>query len=252
LHTRVSTICDIKREKNGVCAVKLDMTKAYDRVEWNYLHAVLGALGFSERWQNLVMKCVTSVSFSVQINGMFSPTFKPTSGIRQGDPISPYLFVLCAEGLTSMLKFCGPQHLAKGIRVGIHAPWISHLLFADDSLIFMQANTRGASRLANILELYHRGSGQLVNNAKTAVFFSANCDQNMKQAVCCSLQIQTEALGERYLGLPTAVGKVSDGTFDYSADRIRSFVHGWGENNMSCTGREVLLKANAQAVPTIR
>ena len=52
------------------------------------------------------------------------------------------------------------------------------------------------------------------------------------------------------MGLPTAVGKVSDGTFDYSADRIRSFVHGWGEDNMSCTGREVLLKANAQAVPT--
>jgi hypothetical protein len=72
----------------------------------------------------------------------------------------------------------------------------------------------------------------------------------MKDTVKSSLQIESEALGERYLGLPTVVGKVADGTFDYSADRIRSFVHGWGVNNMSCGGREVLLKANAQVVPT--
>jgi hypothetical protein len=105
---------------------------------------------------------------------------------------------------------------------------------------------RGADRLAIILDQYHRGSGQLVDKAKSAIFFSENCDQDMRRAVRSSLQIQTEeALGERYLGLPTAVGKVSDGAFDYSADRIRSFVHGWGENSMSCAGREVLLKANA-------
>jgi hypothetical protein len=72
----------------------------------------------------------------------------------------------------------------------------------------------------------------------------------MKQTVQSTLQIQTEALGGKYLGLPTTVGKVFDGSFDYSADRVRSFVHGWGENNMSCAGREVLQKANAQAVPT--
>ena len=112
------------------------MAKAYDRVEWCYLHSIMEKLGFSVRWINLIMKCVESVSFSVQVNGVFSEVFKPTRGIRQGDPISSYLFLLCGEGFSSMIKRIGAAHLSKRIRVGIHAPWVSHLLFADDCLIF--------------------------------------------------------------------------------------------------------------------
>jgi hypothetical protein len=132
-----------KKGKTGACAIKLDMAKAYDRVEWRYLHDIMLALGFPEAWCNLVMKCVTLVTFSVKVNGALSPPFKPTRGIRQGDPISPYLFLLCAEGLTCMLKAKGPQFLSRGIRVSCQAPWFSHLLFADDCLIFTQANRRG-------------------------------------------------------------------------------------------------------------
>lgn len=159
-----------KKGKSGACAIKLDMAKAYDRVEWNYLYNVMLALGFPAMWCSLVMKCVTSVSFSVRVNGVLSPSFKPSRGIRQGDPISPYLFLLCSEGLTSLLKSRGPQFISKGIRVSCRAPWISHLLFADDCLIFTQASERGADRINEILELYNRGSGQLVNKGKSAVF----------------------------------------------------------------------------------
>ena len=90
--------------------------------------------------------------------------------------------------------------------MGIHAPWISHLLFADDCLIFLQADKRSADRLVGILDIYHRASGQLVNKQKSAVFFSANADSEMRQQVKASLLIEKEALGEKYLGLPTAVG----------------------------------------------
>lgn len=160
--------------------------------------------------------------------GVLSPSFKPSQGIRQGDPISPYLFLLCSEGLTCLLKSRGPQFISRGIRVSLHAPWISHLLFADDCLIFTQASKRGADRISEILEVYNRGSGQLVNKHKSAVFFSENCDQATKQEVIQALQIPNEALGEKYLGLPTAVGTATDGTFDYVPERIRSFIHGWG------------------------
>ena len=93
-----------RSKNNAHCALKLDMTKAYDRVEWNYLEAIMLRLGFIRPWVDKVMKCVTSVSFSVLFNGEKLQEFKPPRGIRQGDPISPYLFLLCVEGLSSILK----------------------------------------------------------------------------------------------------------------------------------------------------
>ena len=106
--------------------MKLDMAKAYDRVEWVYLRNILLTMGFDEGFVQLIMKCVETVSFRVRVNGAFSEPFVPSRGIRQGDPLWPYLFLLCAEGLSCLLKSIGPQYLARGVRVGVHSPWISH------------------------------------------------------------------------------------------------------------------------------
>jgi hypothetical protein len=156
------------------------MAKAYDRVEWEYLQKIMLKTGFHVGFVMLVMRRVTSVSFSIKVNGVLSDTFRPTRGIRQGDPISPYLFLLCAEGLTCLLKSTGPVHLSRGVRVGIHAPWVSHLLFADDCIVFSEASQRGAVRIQSILDTYHRGSGQLVNREKSAVLFSKNCTEQVR------------------------------------------------------------------------
>jgi len=213
-----------KKGKAGACAVKLDMAKAYDRVEWKYLMDIMLKLGFHDTFVALIMRCVTSVSFSVKVNGHLSSVFRPSRGIRQGDPISPYLFLLCAEGLSCLLKLVGPMHLSRGVRVGIHAPWVSHLLFADDCIVFSEASQRGADRLQEILETYNRGSGQLVNKEKSAVFFSSNCDEQVKQDFRRVLHIDTEALSDKYLGLPTAVGRSSTEAFDFMATRIKNLV----------------------------
>jgi hypothetical protein len=104
--------------------------------------------------------------------------------------------------------------------------------------------------VAKILEDYNQGSGQLVNKGKSAIFFSLNCDDESKLVVHGSLQISTEALGEKYLGLPTSAERGTAGVFNYLPGRVQGMVGGWAEKNMSCAAREVLLKANAQAVPT--
>ena len=99
LHTMDSHM----KGREGFMALKLDMSKAYDRVEWNFLEAILRKLGFASRWVQMLMTCVRTVSYSVLVNGQPYGTIVPTWGIRQGDPLSPYFFILCAEGLSLLL-----------------------------------------------------------------------------------------------------------------------------------------------------
>jgi len=126
------------------CALKLDMRKAYDRVEWPYLQAIMTKLGFHQLWVSMIMRLVSTVSFSVLFNGDRLESFNSTRGIRQGDPISPYLFLLAAEGLSCLIKARIQSSNLKGIMVAPSAPVVSHLLFADDSLLFFRASTENA------------------------------------------------------------------------------------------------------------
>ena len=113
-----------------------------------------------------------------------------------------------------------------GVRVSRKAPWISHLLFADDCLVFTQASKNGVDRVASILEEYNKGSGQLVNKNKSAIFFSLNCGQENKEEVHVRLQIDMEALWERYLGLPTAAERGAADVFNYVPARVRGMIAG--------------------------
>ena len=131
---------DKKRKENeGLMAIKLDMSKAYDRVEWAYLESMMKKMGFGERWISLIMMCVTSMSFSILINGEPKGAITPSRGLRQGDLLSPYLFLLCGEGLSAMLKKKEREGLIRGVSAARQAPSISHLFFADDSVIFYRA-----------------------------------------------------------------------------------------------------------------
>ena len=150
-HESVHSMRRRKKGKNYSCAVKLDMMKAYDRVEWHFLEAILLRLGFTITFVRLIMKCVTSVSFSIKMNGDLMPFFSPSRGLRQGDPMSPYLFLLCAEGFSCLLKYYGGGYIDRGVRVSYKPPWVNHLLFADDSLIFIATKNESASHLNVIL-----------------------------------------------------------------------------------------------------
>jgi hypothetical protein len=118
-----------KKEKKGLCAIKLDMHKAYDRVEWCFLEKIMDKLGFDQRWVKLVMACVSSVCYRVRFNNTKTKTFVPTRGLRQGDPLSPYLFLMVAEGLPCMIRKAGERGDLEGVKVCKQAPTISHLLF---------------------------------------------------------------------------------------------------------------------------
>ncbi|KAK1677746.1 hypothetical protein QYE76_038594 [Lolium multiflorum] len=127
----VSKICG----KEAFAAVKLDMSKAYDRVEWHFLEAMMLKMGFQRRFVELIMQCVTTVKYRVKVNGDLTDEMVPTRGLRQGDLLSPYLFLLCAEAFSSLLRKAEDDNLIQGVKICPLAPSISHLLFADDSLI---------------------------------------------------------------------------------------------------------------------
>lgn len=136
------------------------MSKAYDRVEWHFLREMMLRLGFHRRWVDLIMKCVTSVKYRLRVNGVLSEEFIPERGLRQGDPRSPYLFLLCAEGFSSLLAKAEVEGKICGIRVCRDAPSVSHLLFADDSLILCRATEEEASNLRDLLQTYEECSGR--------------------------------------------------------------------------------------------
>ena len=141
-----------KKGKTGSLALKLDVSKAYDRVEWLFLQGVMQKLGFPEKWIERVMTCVTTTSFSILLNGKPYGNVLPSRGIRQEDPLSPYLFLLCAEDFTSLLAKAendGKIHRASICR---GAPKVSNLLFVDDSLLFYRATQNEVEVISEVLQ----------------------------------------------------------------------------------------------------
>lgn len=119
--------------------IKLDMNKAYDRVERDFLEEVMRRMGFVERWISLVMGCVKSVAFAIIKNGQSERRFKPLRGIRQGDLISPYLFLFISDVFSRMISKAVDSNVLQGIKFGHKGPSISHIIFANDTLVFLKA-----------------------------------------------------------------------------------------------------------------
>ena len=132
-------------------ALKLDMSKAYDRVKWSFLEKIMATMGFNQRWISLISMCIRSVTYSILLNGQPHGFISPQRGLRQGDPLSPYLFLLITEGLHGLLKRVEMVGGLRGVSLCPAGPRISHLLFADDSLIFCKASMSNCQAIQSIL-----------------------------------------------------------------------------------------------------
>lgn len=118
--------------------VKLDMSKAYDRVEWDFLGQVMDRMGFEPLFVGWILKCINSASFSFNINSTANGYVLPTRGIRQGDSLSPYVFLICSEIFSHLIQTSVAKGKFQGLKISNAGPSISHLLFADDSLLFVR------------------------------------------------------------------------------------------------------------------
>ena len=229
-------------------ALKLDMSKAYDRIEWAFLKQVMLKMGFNNKWVSLMMECISSVSYSILINGSPQGLLKPTRGLRQGDPLSPYLFLLCAEGLHGLLHQAANNKLIRGISLSRGGPQLTHLFFADDSLLFCRDRRDECETLLNILAQYEAGSGQQINREKTTLFFSKSTPASNQTELLQLLGVPAIKEYEKYLGLPSFVGRSRRESFTQIKESIWQRLQGWKQKLLSQAGRETLIKAVVQAI----
>lgn len=186
----------------------------------------LGSIGDEFTW-----------AFSILINGVPTPVFKPKRGIRQGDPLSPYLFILCADVLSGLITKYHDDNKLHGISIANNAPTLSHLTFADDSMVFCRANKSEAQNLMEIFADYQSISGQKINLNKSEMVFNSNLNQTIQTEFQQYMTIKITNNIDKYLGLPTQVLK----------NQIFNFIM---ERNLSFSSRGVLIRAVIQAIPS--
>ncbi|KAA3470265.1 reverse transcriptase [Gossypium australe] len=234
-----------KRGKKGNFALKLDMSKAYDRVERDFLAGMMNLLGFHNDWIVLIMRCVYSVSYSISLNGLNSEWFSPSRGLRQGDPLSPYLFLICAEGFATLLEDAKQRGIMEGAPIGRGRVSINHLRLHS----FWDATREGARTVQEVINEYERNAGQRVNYDKSLIYFGANVGNTVKEELTTLLGVRLESSLEKYLGLPVMVGRRKMWAFNMFIDRFRKRVEGWSLRYLSMGGKEVFIKSVLQATP---
>ncbi|KAL9687678.1 hypothetical protein QQ045_032085 [Rhodiola kirilowii] len=234
---------------NGYGALKLDMSKVYDRVNWQFLENLQLRLGFLVSWVRKIIKCVTTVTCYFRVNDVVSEVVVPERGIRQGDPISPYLFIICME----WLAFACIQKQEEGRMVGVKicrsAPSISHLFFADDCLLFMKATLQNVVALKDILERFQLLARQKLNYDKSEMFFGKNVAATYAQVLCNFLGVKRGKVLSKYLGMPIFFKARKLAAFKEVEEKCWRRVHGWKEKWLSLAGKEILIKSILQDVP---
>ena len=207
-------------------------------------------MGFNECWIGLVMKCITSVSYLVIINGLVHGSIVPTRGLRQGNPLSPFLFLLCAEGFSALINEVARCQQLNGISICMGSPKITHLFFADDSLLFCSANGTECNKLKEILRIYESALGQKINTDKSSIFFSLNTSQELKDEILHILGPMNDSNHTKYLALPSIIGQLKKLIFVEIKEKVCKKLAGWKGKLFSLGGKEIIIKAVAQAIST--
>ena len=150
--------------------IKVDLEKTYDRLNWNFIYKILCLLGLPMEFIRIIMECITSVSMQILQNGELIESFSPSKGIRQGDLLSPYIFVLCIEYLNHGINQAVRVRKWKLIRLGCKGIPITHLFFTDDLILLGKASREQVTVINNVLPTFCMSLGEQVNKTKTQSF----------------------------------------------------------------------------------
>ncbi|CAL5444777.1 unnamed protein product [Camellia sinensis] len=249
-HELIEFVRHRTKGKKMFFGLKLDMNKTYDRVDWNFLIAILRLMGFTEKWIQLIHQCVSTVSFSVLLNGQPSDYFTPKAGLRQGDPLSPYLFIIVMQALSEGLAHFAHQGICKGIAISRHSPPISHLLFADDCFLFMHFKSEEVWFLQWLLNDFCQQMGLRINVNKSELYLSPNFCSRERLLLESIFHFKVVLHPGVYLGASMDwSGKSKTSLFRALVDKVARKLQGWKCGLLNFAGRCIMVKHVLQAIP---
>lgn len=232
--------------QNGILC-KIDFQKAYDNVAWSFIDYVLKRMGFGMTWRKWIEAVISHVYFSVLINGSSNGRFKSSKGLRQGDPLSPFLFLIVAESLNLMFTKAAELQWIQGFDSSPGGSKITHLLFGDDTLIFLKNDHRSIAHLRNILIWFEVISEVKINFHKTFLMDVGNV-QNL-DSLATTLGCKTMVLPSTYLGLPLGEAYRSNNKWDRIIERFEDILPSWMAINLSLGGKLTLILYVLMSLP---
>ncbi|XP_043701064.1 uncharacterized protein LOC122651645 [Telopea speciosissima] len=251
-----SNICAASELKNmmhvksygGGMGLKLDIQKAYDTMEWEFMFDVMRKFGFCVSWVNMIHQLLSSAKLSILLNGGPVGFFGVERGLRQGDPLAPLLFIIAEEALCrgfTKLKEERKISPLPGPR-GVVVP--THLLFADDVFLFVKAGTRSVRSLKKFLEEYHEYSGQCINIHKSKMFL-CNVSAIRRGKIKDIVGFPKSSFPTRYLGIEIFKGRVKKDAISTLMDKFKARLAGWKGKLISMAGRVQLVKSVPSSMP---
>lgn len=194
------TIHSLKKSKQAGMLLKIDLSKAFDKLNWTYIKSVLIAFGFSPTWVRWIMTLVSSPLCFVLVNGIPSKPYHPSMGIHKGGPLSPFLFIIMAEGLGHLIKHSAHSHLLRGLSVhGSTA--VTHQQFIDENMRFGHPSVNEARTSKVLLDTFPAASGTTINTTKSQFFFF-NTPITTQRIIARIISFSQAKLPSQYLGAP--------------------------------------------------
>ena len=247
----IANECLDSQLKSGVPGLicKLDIEKAYDHVNWDCLFFILDRMGFGQKWIRWMKACVSTVRYSVIVNGSPTGFFDSTRGLRQGDPLSPLLFLVIMEVLSRMLGRTGERGFIRGFQASrTDGLCVSHLLYADDTIIFCDANPEQLLYNRMVLTCFEAVTGLCVNMHKSEMVPVGEVSDLPRLAALLSCKIGSIPLN--YLGMPLGAPHKALAMWDPILEKVECRLAGWKKLYLSKGGRLMLLKSTLSSMPT--
>ncbi|GAU48536.1 hypothetical protein TSUD_282880 [Trifolium subterraneum] len=236
-----------KRRKDRCLLFKVDFERAYDTISWNYLESMMLKMGFAEKWLGWMRACIFNSSMSVLINGSPTEDFTVGKGLRQGDPLSPFLFLLAAEGLTGLVKQAVDTGKFVGFKVNDSLRF-QILQFADDTILLGDCSWDNVRTMKSILRGFELVSGLKVNFVKSKLY-GINVDANFLAAAASFLDCSFDSIPFKFLGIPVGANPRRRETWKPIVESLAKRLSSWNGRNLLIGGRVTLINSVLSSLP---